>query len=247
MHLIDKIISNKDSKTRLFCFHYAGGSSVSFYPWKNRILHPAELMAVDLPGRGRSIAEPLLYNIDDVTTTLLQHIKYYTDKPLVFFGHSVGGLICFEVAKAMKAEGLQPPVHLILSGCIAPQNLYKRRHICDFDTKEFVEALKLYNGISQEVLNEPSLMEIFLPIIRADISIIEKYKYRGNDPLNCNITTIGSADDPTVLIEDIKPWASHTSMQYDHHTLNGDHFFIRTDIENLLNIINHVIAKYCYY
>ena len=247
MHLIDKIISNKDSKIRLLCFHYAGGSSVSFYSWKNRILHPAELMAVDLPGRGRSIIEPLLSNIDDVTTTLLQYIKHYTDKPLVFFGHSVGSLICFELAKVMKAEGLQPPVHLILSGCIAPQNLYKRRQICDFDTKEFVEALKLYNGISQEVLNEPSLMEIFLPIIRADISIIEKYKYRGNDPLNCNITTIGSTDDPTVLIEDIKPWISHTSMQYDHHTLKGNHFFIRTDIERLLDIINHIIAKYCYY
>jgi medium-chain acyl-[acyl-carrier-protein] hydrolase len=81
-----------------------------------------------------------------------------------------------------------------------------------------------------------------LPIIRADISLIEKYKYRENNPLNCNITTIGGTDDPTVLIEDIKPWASHTSLKYDHHMLNGDHFFIRTNIKKLLDIINCVIA-----
>ena len=245
MHLIDILTPNKDAKVRLFCFHYGGGSSVSFYPWMNKVLHSAELVAVDLPGRGRSMNKPLLHSIDKVTTLLLEQIEYYTDKPLIFFGHSVGALICFELAKAMKAQHLRLPVHLILSGCVAPQNLYKRQRICNLSTEEFVQALKRYNGISHDVLNEPSLMELFLPIIKADISIIENYQYRENDPLDCNITTIAGINDRTVLLEDVKSWETQTSVACDHYMLEGDHFFIKTNLNKLLLIINQIIEMYC--
>lgn len=244
MNLIDKITTSKNSEIRLICFHYGGGSSVSFYPWKDMILPNIELLAINLPGRGSSINEPLLDDIEDVTNVMLAHIKHYMDKPLVFFGHSLGALISFELAKALKEQQLKQPMHLILSGCMAPQNLYKRNKISKFNNKEFIEILKIYNGISQEVLSDPSLMELFLPIIRTDISIIDNYKYRGNDPLDCDITTIGGREDPTVLLEDIYSWKSHTTKKYTHHTLVGDHFFIRSHRKNVLDIVNSLSQCY---
>jgi medium-chain acyl-[acyl-carrier-protein] hydrolase len=244
MDIIDKITAKTNTDVRLICFHYAGGSSVSFYPWKDKIASNVELLAINLPGRGSNIDKPLLNNIKDVTNVVLGHIKHYIDKPLVFFGHSLGGLISFELAKAMKEEGLKQPMHLILSGCMAPQKLYKRKKISRLSNKEFIEVLKIYNGISHEVMNEPSLTELFLPIIKTDISIIDDYKYRGNDPLDCSITTIGGKDDPTVLLEDIYPWESHTTRKYAHHTLEGDHFFIRSDQERVCDIVNNIVSLY---
>ncbi len=244
MDLIDKITTRENPAVRLVCFHYGGGSSASFYSWKDNISPNVELLAINLPGRGSSIDKPLLDNIEDVTNIILKYIKHYIGKPLVFFGHSLGSLISFEVAKAMKEQQLKQPAHLILSGCMAPQNLYKRNKTSRLSDKEFREALEIYNGTSQEVMNESSLMGLFLPIIKADISIIDNYKYRGNDPLDCDITTIGGREDPTVSLEDIYPWKSHTIRKYTHHTLTGDHFFIRSNKEKLLGIVNSISQTY---
>lgn len=241
MHLIEALTKNQNAKVRLFCFHYGGGSNASFYPWINKIPSFIELMAVELPGRGRNMSQPLLTNVHDITALMIEEIKYYLDKPFIFFGHSVGSLICFELTKAMREQNLQLPMHLILSGSMAPRTLHKRRHICHFDNAAFSEELKIYNGIPQEVQNEPSLMEMFLPIIKADMSIIENYNYSQNKPLDCNITTITGADDPTVPIKDVKAWESHTSLSCNHYTLDGDHFFVKTALQEVINILLQTI------
>ena len=241
MHLIETLTKNQNANVRLFCFHYGGGSNTSFYPWINKIPHSIELIAVELPGRGRNMSQPLLTNVNDITVLLVEEVKHYLDKPFIFFGHSVGSLISFELTKAMREQNLQLPMHLILSGSMAPHTLHKRRHICHLDDVAFAEELKIYNGIPQEVRNEPSLMEMFLPIIRADMSIIENYNYLPSKPLDCNITTITGQNDPTVPIEDAKAWTSHANLSCNHYTLNGDHFFVKTALDEVINIVYQII------
>jgi surfactin synthase thioesterase subunit len=241
MHLIETLTKNHNAKVRLFCFHYGGGSSTSFYPWISKIPSFIELMAVELAGRGRNMSQPLLTNVHDITALMIEEIKYYLDKPFIFFGHSVGSLICFDLTKAMREQNLQIPMHLILSGSMAPHTLHKRKHICHLDDIAFTEELKVYNGIPQEVQNEPSLMEMFLPIIRADMSIIENYNHSQDKPLDCNITTIAGKNDPTVAIEDVQAWKSHTMLSHNHYTLDGDHFFIKTELQEVINIVLQTI------
>lgn len=247
MYLIKTLTKNQNAKVRLFCFHYGGGSGVSFYPWISKIPNFVELMVVELPGRGNNMSQPLLTKVHDITILLVEEIKYYLDKPFVFFGHSLGSLISFELTKAMKGQNLPLPVHLMLSGSMAPHTLHKRRHICHLDDEAFSKQLKIYNGIPQEVQNESSFMDMFLPIIRADMSIIENYKYSPSRPLECDITTITGKDDPTVSVEDAKAWGHHTSLSYNHYNLNGDHFFIKTALQQVINIILQEIKMHFEY
>ena len=241
MHLIELLTKNQNASINLFCFHYGGGSNTSFYPWISKIPNFVELIAVELPGRGRNMSQPLLTNVHDIVKLMTEEIKHYLDKPCIFFGYSVGSLICFELAKAMRKQNLQLPLHLILAGSMAPQTLHKRRRICHLDDVAFSEELKIYNGIPKEVLNEPSLMEMFLPIIRSDISIIENYNYSQNKPLDCNITTITGKNDPTVTIEDAQAWADHAMLSHNHYTLEGDHFFVKTKLQEVINIVLQTI------
>jgi len=247
MYLIETLTKNQNANVRLFCFHYGGGSGVSFYPWIGKIPNFVELMVVELPGRGNNMSQPLLTDVHDITIFLVEEIKYYLDKPFVFFGHSVGSLISFELTKAMKGQNLPLPVHLILSGSMAPHTLHKRQHICHLDDEAFSKELKIYNGIPQEVQNESSLMDIFLPIIRADMSIIENYKYSPSKPLECDITTITGNDDLTVSREDAKAWGHYTGLSYNHCTLNGDHFFIKTALQEVINIVLQTISMHFEY
>ena len=127
---------------------------------------------------------------------------------------------------------------------MAPHTLHKRDKIIRLNDKEFTEALKAYNGIPQEILGEQDLMELMLPIIRADMSIIDNYTYKGSSPINCDITTIGGNNDPKVALKDITLWESYTTQKYIHHTLEGDHFFIRSNKNKVLEIINEVFEIY---
>ncbi len=234
---------NKNSYVRLFCFHYGGGSASAYREWSKDLADYADLIAVQLPGRESRFGETLLDNALEVVDRLSLDFGDYLDKPYIFFGHSIGGLISFEFTRILRRKGMLHPKHLIISGTKAPQAPLKRPPVHHLPDLELTEKIREYNGIPSYILEDKELMAIFLPIIRADFCISETYNYYSELPLSCPITALGGLSDDTFDSQDLLKWQEQTSASFERKLLPGDHFFIKSSYQEVIDIVNKVLYK----
>lgn len=228
--------------TRLFCFHHAGGAASFFKKWAKVLPSQIELVAIQLPGREARYNESLLYNMDEVINDLFEEIKGNLDKPYFLFGHSMGAIIAFEIVRKIRSAHLTLPFHLIVSACRAPQIPNQRRPLSKLPDCEFLSKLKQYNGIPNEMNSHiDELLEVFLPIIRADFTISETYQYLIEPPLPMSITALCGSEDPAVSNLDVVKWQQQTCKNFKSFTLPGDHFFIKTSEIKIVSIIKQMI------
>ncbi len=164
------------------------------------------------------------------------------DKPFAFFGHSMGALIGFELAREVRRQTGKLPAHLFASGCFAPHlpDPHPMHHLPE---KEFLEELRSLNGLPQEVLENDELMELVLPALRADFNATETYVHVPEPPLACPITAFGGSRDPLTTRELIEGWGVHTSSAFSVRMLPGDHFFLNSQQRLLLSMIHEELAK----
>ena len=231
----------KNAYTRLFCFHYGGGSASAYREWAKDLADHVELIAIQLPGRENRFNEPLLNNVSDIVDRLCLHFNGYLDKSFIFFGHSIGALIAFEFVRALRRKGIQPPKHLIVSSTKAPQVPLKRALIHNLPDLKLIEEIRKYKGIPSTILEDKELMAIFLPIIRADFCISETHKYTSEEPLTCPITALGGLSDDTFDSQDLLKWQEQTSASFEYDLLPGDHFFIKSSYQEVINIVNKIL------
>lgn len=244
MKWVEFFQTNRKSKLRLFCFHHGGGGASTFYPWLKEMPEAVELATVQLPGRENRFREPLLDSIDAVIPLLLEDFKAYLDKPYVLFGHSLGGLISFELTRALRRQRLPLPHHLILSGTKAPHLPLNRKMLHNLPSDKLISELFIYNGVPKEILNgDKELMELFLPIIRADFKIRETYVYKEEAPLVCNITVLCGIEDLTVSMIETQQWKQYTLLNFKYFLIPGDHFFIKSAQKDVLDIIRQILKN----
>jgi len=234
---------NKNSYIRLFCFHYGGGSASAYREWAKDLVDYVDLIAIQLPGRESRFSEPLLDNILDIVNKLSLNFYDYLDKPYILFGHSIGALISFECTRILRKKGMPQPKHLIISGTKAPQVPLKRPPIHCLLDSELIEKIREYNGIPSYILEDKELMDIFLPIIRADFCISETYSYYSEPPLACPITALGGLNDDTFDSQDLLKWQEQTSSSFEYKLLPGDHFFIKSSYQEVISIVNKALYK----
>jgi medium-chain acyl-[acyl-carrier-protein] hydrolase len=151
------------------------------------------------------------------------------DKPFAFFGHSLGALMSFELARYLRRCYRLTPVHLFVSAHKAPQIPSRDRPIHALPDAEFVEELRQLNGMSKQVLESPELMQILLPILQADFTVCETYVYEDDSPLDCPISALGGLQDEYVSQESLEAWREHTCATFSLHMFPGDHFYLNTD------------------
>ena len=227
--------SNPQADLRLFCFPYAGANSWIYRTWAKNLPKYIELFPVELPGRGKLIKLPLLTTMKSLVDAIAPAILPYLDKPFCFFGHSMGGLLSFELTRYLRQHYGKQPVRLFVSARRAPQIPPSRPPIHKLSDLEFKQQIKLLNGTRNSVLEDRELMELMLPILRADFEILETYQYVGEEPLECPITAFGGLEDPVVNIKDLEGWRSQTRNSFQLEMLSGDHFFIHSSQSILLN------------
>ncbi|WP_163834417.1 thioesterase II family protein [Spartinivicinus ruber] len=128
------------NKLRLFCFPYAGGSAAIYRSWPAWLDSSISLCPVLLPGRGTRLNESPIDQIDCLINALFAVLADNIDKPYAFFGHSMGGLVAFELAKKLHQAGLRQPEHLFVSGRQAPHLSRKKRNIHDLPDNELKQA-----------------------------------------------------------------------------------------------------------
>ncbi len=190
-----------------------------------------------MPGRESRLREPPYTQIEPLIDALERDIFPYLDKPFAFFGHSMGGLISFELARRLYCKHQVEPDHLFISGRRAPQLQEKDPHIHELPEPEFLAEVKRLNGTPEEVLAHAELLELIVPALRADLAVCHTYRYLPGTPLNCPITVLGGLGDETASREKIEPWRLQTTGPCKLHMFPGDHFFINHQQADILRII----------
>ncbi|QWI15044.1 thioesterase [Bacillus wiedmannii] len=231
-------------KIKLFCIPFAGGSAVVYSKWK-KLMDPFIVVnEVELAGRGRRMNEPLIDNMEEMVEDIYYSIKDYITEPYAIFGHSMGGLLTYELCHKLQKEGYPDPVHVFVSGRKAPQLKARRKIIHDLPNEEFISEILKYDGMDKSIFENKELADIFLPILKADFKLIETYEF--NQPfnlLNFDISVFHGIDDKAVDFEELSHWSEVTKKESKIYTFPGGHFFINEYTEQVVNKINETFSS----
>lgn len=233
---------NNDARMRLFCFPYGGAGSATYDTWPKNLPAFVEVYSVQLPGHGQRYSEQLVTHMPTLVELLTQAILPFIDRSFVFFGHSMGAVICFEVARNLRRKQRQEPQYLFVSGHGAPQIPKPTPWLHEQSDSQFIRELNNL-GTAKDLLNNAELLGLLLPIIRADYQLIEKYVYTGESPLTCPILAFGGTDDKTVSREHLDKWKEQTAIKFGVRMLTGSHFFIHSEESVLLSLISTELKK----
>jgi medium-chain acyl-[acyl-carrier-protein] hydrolase len=226
------------ARIRLFCFPYAGRGASLFSAWPGEMPDDIEICAIQLPGRENRLREPAFSSWSAVLDELVFALIPYLDRPYAFFGHSLGALIAFELACALQQRGNQPdPLHLFLSGCRAPHLIKKKPPLSLLPEAEFLQALRQLEGTPEEVLQNKDLLDLLMPLLRADFALFEAYEVTEKAPLPCPLTVFGGLQDKKNPQETLTAWNIYTSQTFQAHFFPGGHFFLREEMKPLLRMI----------
>ena len=230
-----------DNGYKLICIHHAGGGASTFANWKKYLHGIAEVMPVQLPGRENRIDEPFLKDFDTSVELITNELApYLVDRRFSLFGHSMGGIIAYEMAKRFEQMGLRPEKCFISSTLIDENmDIVPSEDLSDED---FYERVFAYGGISDsdELFQYPELKELFTRILRADFSFIENY--RGNKTiLKCPIEEFCGKSDPMECIEHMKDWKKYTESTLTCTEFEGGHFYFLDDCQEICRVISEKI------
>ena len=227
---------NPRARLRLFCFPYAGGGPSIYRTWAQNMPREVEICALQLPGRWSRHHEPPFTRMEPLVEAVLRSLEPELDRPFSFFGHSLGGLIAFEVACRLVEAGDKVPLQLLVSARIAPDQPLATRPSVHLPDEQFLQRMaKVYDGIPQEVMGDPELLELMMPVIRADIEVFETYHYQEKPPLPIPIAAFRGADDPVVSEEAVARWKDHTTAEFTVDAFPGKHFFLFTSADQFFS------------
>lgn len=235
--------SDSQSRVRLFCFPYAGGSPFIFRNWQASLPESVEVCPVQLPGHVRRLKEPPYRHLKPLVEAIAGTISSVLNKPFTFFGHSMGGLISFELARHLRREGGPQPVHLFVSGLRAPQLPDSDPPFHDLPEPEFLEELRQLRGTPDEIFDHPEMIQIITPVLRADFSVCQTYVYTPEPPLDCPITAFGGVSDPETSDGRLLAWQVQTTSSFTMRMFPGDHFFVNTEQTQVLWALSHELAR----
>ena len=229
--------SNPKAGVRLFCFPHAGGNALAYRSWAQKLPAGIEVIAVQLPGRGNRIHEPLITDLSSLVKLMAPAIAPSLNGPFAFFGHSMGAIVSFEMARWLRREGRSLPLHMFVSGRSAPPLNGCHPPLYNLATSELLHELRRLEGTPSAVLEHPDLMELMLPMLRADFSICDTYEYSEEAPLDCPITAFGGLQDAGITRRNLEPWREQTGSSFTLRMLPGNHFFLHSNEVLLLNVL----------
>lgn len=217
----------QNGHARIFAFPYSGSGASLFFQWaKDLAADPIDLLAVQLPGRETRIRERPLSNLAVVVEQLIPAITPCLDKPFVFFGHSLGALLAFELSRALHERQLPLPQRLFVSAFRAPELPNPNRELHQLPDAGIVEGLRNYAATPEEVLANKQLMAMYLPLLRGDFSLHETYQYQPTPPLPCPITALAGTDDHIAKPDTLLNWQQQTRADFQYIQYQGGHFFL---------------------
>jgi medium-chain acyl-[acyl-carrier-protein] hydrolase len=231
---------------RLFCLPYAGGGALTYRTWGDALPATVEVCPVQLPGREDRLGEQPFTEIQPLAQTLCKAILPHLDKPFALFGHSMGALIAYELARELHSQASRLPLRLFVSGRGAPQLRNTLPPISGLpDTALFAELQRRYGGIPAQVWQNPELRALLLPQLRADLALVETYAHAHAPapPLPCALTACGGQQDRLVDRASLAAWRSQVRDDISVHMFEGDHFYLNQSPQPLLQAIGTSLGE----
>lgn len=229
---------DKKASIRLFCFPFAGGSATVFNRW-GALAAPygIEVFGVQLPGREERLRERPFRELGPLVRALEEAMEPLLDRPFAFFGHSMGSLLAYELARSLRARSGARLAHLFVSGHRAPQRPRTRPAIHALPDEHFSVAVQAMGGTSHAVMDDPELREVVFPALRADLSISDLYQLQGEPMLNCPVTAFAGTDDLIADVGEIEGWQEVANGDFELRMFAGGHFFFRDYESDILRCI----------
>lgn len=228
---------------RLFCFPYAGGGSAVFREWANYLPPEVEVCPVQFPGRESRLTEPLFTRIEPLVQKLSEVLQSYLDVSFAFFGHSMGALVSFELARQLRRQNNPLPKHLFVSGHRAPSLPDTEPPFHQMPEIEFVRRLRSLNGTPEAILSNAEMMQLMLPVLRADFAICETYTYVPEEKLDCSLSAFGGSRDSRAGYTQLAAWKDQISGDFALYMFPGDHFFLQSVKPAILQNITRKIYQ----
>jgi medium-chain acyl-[acyl-carrier-protein] hydrolase len=229
---------------RLFCFPYAGGGALGFRHWPDYLPANVEVCPIQLPGRETRMKEAPYNRVMPLVQKIAETIFPFLDKPFAFFGHSMGALISFELARELRRKRIITPVKVYVSGRVAPHlPLTRQPLLYDLPEPEFINALRFLNGTPAEVLENEMLMRLLMPLLRADFAVNEAYTYTPERPLDCPIFAMGGMRDSEASREQLEGWHAHTTASFELRLFPGDHFYLNSMQQLFFQVLSQDLAR----
>jgi medium-chain acyl-[acyl-carrier-protein] hydrolase len=229
---------------RLFCFSYAGAGANVYRSWSDAPFQNVEIAAVQLPGREGRMREQAFTSVKPLVAALAGELAPYLGKPFVFFGHSMGALVSFELARELRRQGKPLPHALFLSGRRAPGADRSERFMHRMNDEDLVAELRTMNGTAEGVMEHPEMLALLLPIFRADFSVCENWRHEEESPLPMPIHAFGGHDDPRVSRADLEAWSRQTDAGHTLDMFEGDHFYVNQSRAQLLARVGTSLRQY---
>ncbi|MBO4206030.1 thioesterase II family protein [Micromonospora echinofusca] len=218
---------------RLFCLPYAGGSARIYAEWDRQLPDWIDVTPVELPGRGLRFHEPVRTRLDDLVADVHRTVTAQLDGPFAVFGHSLGAMLGFELVRLLAREGRRPE-HFYPSGAGAP-HLPTRNPAPQFSDAAIRSHLAGLGGTPRELVENDELMDLMMPVLRADFGIADTYRRAPDVTVDCPTTAFGGVDDPEAPPVDVLAWRRHVRAPFAVRFLPGDHFFVNTARSALLD------------
>lgn len=232
-----------EPKGTMFLFPYAGGGASVFKSWGDAF-PDLEVYAVRYPGRETRFSENCISDIEILVNEIFLEMQenFSFGLPYYLFGHSMGTKIVYELALKLKERSSVAPAAVIISAGRAP--CYKEpQPIYDLQDDEFIEGLKRYGGTPETLINNKALIDIFLPMLRSDFCIDEKYQDRKFRKLDSDILGLMGNVDSEMSLEELLKWKEYTSQSFEYEYINGDHMFINSAPEEVIKTIRGYICS----
>ncbi|MBN1204154.1 MAG: thioesterase [Myxococcaceae bacterium] len=231
-----------EARLRLFCFPFAGGSASVFH--RRADFGPTvEVLVAQYPGREGRFAEPPFRRVTTLVEALAPVMLPLLDRPFAFFGYSLGTLVAFELARWLRRSGAPAPRGL-LQAAGRPPTLLRKRGVHELPTEEFIEVLRRYGGTPPAVLAHRELLELLIPMLRADMEMVETYTAAEEPPLSMPIIALGGEEDAEPTPQELEGWREFTSRDFKVQLLPGGHFFLLSAGESLSDVVEPTLQHW---
>nr|SCO70311.1 Type II thioesterase [Streptomyces argillaceus] len=232
----------ESGRLQLVCFPHAGGAASAYLGLTRALAPDIDVVAVQYPGRQERRLEPALTSLTHLARAVAEELARVPQRPYAFFGHSMGAVVAYETARVLAEFDLVTPRRLILSGRGAPSLKPRASDRLEGDAALIAEIRRL-GGTGSRVLDDPELLEMVLPTLRADYGALSRYRWLPGPPLDVPLTVMVGTADPVVPVDDARGWLAHSTRPGELLTFDGGHFYLDTRLPSVAEALRTLLGQ----